>query len=161
MTRLFRRTRRDERGAALVLAIAFMVVAGTIAAALLPSINSSLQDRGALDSARNREYDAEAAIDTSIARIRTLASPGVTATGCPEQQTGPNGTQIYVTCTNQRPVGGTGTGGLALQNNVLFTACVGTSSCTNPIITAQVNYVINPISGTVSSTVLQAWSVNG
>src|SRR4051794_8202375 len=67
------RVRRDESGAALVLAIAFLVIVGGIVAAGLSSLTSGLNDRNILDSARQREYSAESAIDVAIANVRGMA----------------------------------------------------------------------------------------
>src|SRR5438034_9223266 len=71
-----------ERGASLILAIAFMVVVGGISAAVLATTSSGLQARVTLDQARNREYAADAGIERSIVRIVQLAAPGTDPTDC-------------------------------------------------------------------------------
>jgi len=62
----------DERGAALMLVIAFMVLMGTISAAVLSTTTSGIQQRVALDQARNRQYAADAGIETTVAAARGL-----------------------------------------------------------------------------------------
>src|SRR5690242_16372804 len=65
------RIRRDERGASLVLALAFMLVIGAISGAVLASVASGLNSRSTLDVARNREYAADGLVDFAIAQART------------------------------------------------------------------------------------------
>jgi type II secretory pathway pseudopilin PulG len=154
-----------ERGASLILAIAFMVVIGGISAAVLATTASGLQDRVALDQARNREYAADGAIETTIAQARTNSGT------CPSQPapTIPlDSFNIHVDCSSAAlgVVGSTGTP--VSQNNLLFVACSvpsgNVTNCTSstganpPIINAQVNF-----QGTAPAvtTFVQAWSVNG
>lgn len=71
MKRVRRRVRHDERGTALILAIAFMLVIGAITGAVLSSVASGLSGRHALDGARNKEYGADGLIEYAIAQART------------------------------------------------------------------------------------------
>jgi hypothetical protein len=169
--RLRARIRPDERGASLVLAIAFTVVAGAIGASLLPGITSGVNGLSVLDTARNRQYAADAGIERSIARVRGLSNPGVTSCGStdiyqpsttPDPAFDPahHGFPIRVDCLNV-PAVTTGPGGIpVVQRDVMFTACLNTgSSCSdaNDIIRAQVNY-----QGSGTGTVyVESWSVNG
>jgi hypothetical protein len=155
-----------ERGASLVLAIAFMVVIGGIAMATLAMITSGLHNRETLDKVRDREYGADAAIEFAIANVRTLNSPngGPALQNCqtalPASYT-VDGRSYHVDCQNVPAV----TMGGLLQRNVIFTACEGTTTCapTNEIIRAQVNYqaigsAAAPI--VVTQTWVQSWSVS-
>jgi hypothetical protein len=165
-----RRVRRDEQGAALILAIAFMLVAGLLSAAILPHLRSSALDRSVLDQVRNRQYDADYAIERSIARVRAVTpNPGTNPNECPASGdiwTGPNGNQIRVNCANSPSVSPSGDGTPASQANVTFVACVNagtvcnavrTSPTYNVIVSAQVNF---QTVGGVVQTFVQAWSVN-
>jgi hypothetical protein len=158
------RRMQGERGASLVLAIAFMVVVGVITAAVIATTSSGIQDRVALDQARNREYAADAAIETNIATARNLSSPS-----CPPPASAPfalNNINIHVDCSTALVVGPGGN--LLFLGDLTFVACVaqgsgGGTACTSstgadpPIITARVNFQ----GSTPMSTFVEAWSVNG
>jgi hypothetical protein len=179
MKRFRARLRRDERGASLILAIAFMLVLGTITGGVLSAVASGYKTRGALDEARNREYAADGLVEYAIAQARTpVASwdpgspPSVTAflnsaaaTGCggpysPTIGNVPteahlNGIDIRVECTPAPALTRTG----HLQRNAIFNACVDTgSACAgSSIVRAQVNYSDTAL----GPTRVQSWSVNG
>ena len=148
---------QGERGATLILAIAFMVVVGVISGAVLATTTSGLQNRVALDQARDREYAADGAIEQAVAGAR--AGSGM----CPASSSFTlNGITIHVDCTSAAAVVN-GAGDVpALQNNLSMVACVGASPCgapnAPPIINAQINF-----QGTAPTvtTFVQAWSVNG
>ena len=164
MSLLRTRVRRDERGAALILAIAFMVVIGGIGAAVTSSVTSGLNDRQALDQARNREYAADAAIETAISQVRnSLTSPGAVAGECaPAPPYTLNGFDVRVDCDNAPAVVRSPTA-LVLQNDVIFTVCIDTPNpCRDEdvIIRAQVNFQ-GTGTPTQVKTYVQAWSVNG
>jgi uncharacterized protein YdeI (BOF family) len=164
MTETGVRRMHGERGASLILAIAFMVVIGGISAAVLATTSSGLQDRVALDQARNREYDADSAIETTIAQARQLSG------SCPAPPPRPFNLNnanvgIHVDCSTALVPGPNGL--LLSRGDLLFVACVAMGSgdgttCTPgtdpPIINAQVNF-----QGTAPTvtTFVQAWSVNG
>jgi hypothetical protein len=174
------RIRRDERGASLILAIAFMLVIGALTSAVLAALASGLNNRNTLDQARNREYAAEGLVDYAIAHARAPIAtwdPGsppsvshfltsATSVGCggpyaPSRGNVPsqahlNNVDIRVDCRPAPTLTRTG----YIQRNAIFTACLDTgSACTDPssIVRAQVNF-----SDTASGpTRVQAWSVNG
>jgi hypothetical protein len=156
---------RDERGTALILAIAFMVVVGALSASLFTLITSSANNRGQLDVVRDRQYAADAAIEASIARVRTLggSGPGLTSCGGPDVST-LNGASIRVTCANAPAL----TTSLYLQRNVIFEAsCFHDAKCADGtvVVRAQVNFVSAAAAadyqaGDVSRTYVQSWSVN-
>jgi hypothetical protein len=158
------RLRRDERGASLILAIVFMVVVGAVGGGVLASISSGVQNGVHLATARNREYAADAAIESSIARVRRL---GAASTNCASDpmytfETSPS-VDIHVDCANVPTVAGLPSGALALQNDVVFTAClasVASPKCpsANTIISAEVNFQAN---GSQVTTYVLSWSVNG
>ena len=160
-------TRRahDESGAALILAIAFLVVIGGIVAATLASMTSGLNDRAVLDGARDREYAADGAIQYAIAQVRTLPAPGPALTGCgTPAYHALDGVQIRVDCANVP----TETFSGYLQRNVIFSACVVASpdvACGGPttpvVVRAQVDFEATGSGATVNvtGTWIQSWSV--
>jgi hypothetical protein len=163
----FRPQRRDERGAALILAIAFMVIIGATAGATLAMVTSGLHNRRTLDTVRDREYAADAAIEYAIAAVRALPEPGPALMPCGPFvfSVPPNNTSMHVDCTPVPTRTFTG----FLQLNVIFTACVGSISVTcggsgpPPIVRAQVNFQATSSSSLVivKRTWVQSWSVNG
>lgn len=161
------RTHEGERGAALLLAIGFMMAVGAICAGLLAFISTSVGARPQLDHVRNRQYAADAAIELAIANVRTLAAPAEMpcADALTAQNAGPftlNGVAIHVSCEDARDYA-FGVGVILLQRNVIFTACEATASpcsATNAVIRAQVNYETIPGSPLlVTRTYIQSWSV--
>jgi len=175
MSRFRARFRHDESGAALILAIAFLLVLGTISGVVVSLVASGLDSRVAFDKARNREYAADGLIDYAIAKARapvaawnssadvgtfvasasSCGGPYQSGVGGAPALNGFNNTtnKLHVDCTPAP--GQTQTG--ALTRNAIFTACPGSTACTDAsaIVRAQVNF---PDSG---STIVQAWSVNG
>jgi hypothetical protein len=157
---------RDESGAALILAIAFMLVVGAVAAATVTSVSSGLTDHSSLAQARNREYAADGGIERSIVRVRGLNNPGASALDCPaagDVYAPIDGVAIRVDCANTPSVSNSPTGPVS-QSNVSFAACLITTipcipgtSGDLPIITAHVNF---QVAGSTVSTFVQAWSVN-
>ena len=162
------RARRDESGAALLLALGFTVVLGLIGAAMLSSLSSGLHSRVALDQARTREYAADSGIQYAISQVRALPAPGAAFSGCT------NGTHYSYTSADDSPVNirincsnafqQTRSG--FQQRNVVFNACVENGAdCddAHSIIRAQVNFQTVGPGGAdnVTRTWVQSWSVNG
>lgn len=184
MTYVRQRCLRDERGASLILVIAFMLIIGAITSALLPSITSGLNDRNVLDQARNREYAADGLIEYAIARARTpvalwdtstssvltfVASanshgcggpyaPSLTGTVPPEAHL--DNVDIRVECTPAPALALSSTAGSGFaQRNAIFIACSdpgssGTCANSPTIVRAQVNFSDSGLA------TVQAWSVN-
>lgn len=153
--------KRDERGASLILAVAFMVIVGAISASLFSMITSSVNDRTVLDGARNREYAADAGIEFAITQVRGLPAPGDTPCGGPYLRPAVDGVAIRVECSNDFGVTRSG----FQQFDVVFTACVqsGNTACgggTTPVIVrAEINY--QRVAGEPATrTYVQSWSVN-
>jgi hypothetical protein len=153
------RRMQGERGASLILAIVFMVVVGAISAAVLSATASGLQDRVALDTARDREYAADGAIEIAVTRVRN--NGGTCAGGDPDVTI--NSVAIHVNCIASPAVVVGPTGELLSQNDIVFTACktsdVVSGAC--PTATAIINAQVN-FQGTSAplKTFVQSWSVN-
>jgi Tfp pilus assembly protein PilX len=59
-----------DRGAALVVAVAFVLMIGTIMAGLTSMVTSGLDNRIALEELRDRQYAADGAVEAAIASTR-------------------------------------------------------------------------------------------
>lgn len=155
-----------DRGAALIIAIAFVVMIGTIGAGLAGLITSSSNNRVTLQLLRNREYSADGAVEEAIATVRGLNRDD-TGASCSTT----DGTSVsnvndmamrvdwQAACTVVRNTDGI----VRTQRNVIFAACQDTgSACTDAavIVRTQVNFV-DDVSGDVTGAYVQSWSVNG
>lgn len=156
--------RNEDRGAALILAIAFVVMIGTIGAGLAGLITSSSNNRVSLQALRNREYSADGAIEEAVAAFRGLGrqtSASCSATGGNSVST-LNSFAIRVDWTAECSVVRGDGGELFAQRNVIFEACedLGAACATTAVIVrAQVNFR-DDASGSVTDTFVQSWSVN-
>jgi hypothetical protein len=152
------RSDRDS-GAALLLAIGFVLMISAISGGLIALAISSLNNRGDLEQVRNRQYAADGAIEKAISDVRgaTCASPsGVTMDRL-------NSMDIRVDWTNACGVVQGPEGTVLAQRNVVFSACVkpqpdGVCPDAAIIIRAQVNFEQGL--GAVTKTYVQSWSVN-
>jgi hypothetical protein len=170
-----KRIGRDERGAALVLAIVFMLVLGSISAAGLSLLASGLHSRVGLDVVRNRQYAADAGVEAAIVAARPAVTTWATDTyaayavdpqtagnaflssaGCGGARTSSlNSVKITVDCF---PAPALHAG--YFEFNVIFSAACTNCSTSTPIVHAQINYDFDVQGGTVKSTYVQSWSVN-
>jgi hypothetical protein len=157
--------RPTDRGAALIVAIAFVVMVGTIGAGLAGLITSSSHNRVSLQALRDRQYAADGAVEVAIALVRGLdrdTSASCSASGGTSEST-INAVDIRVdwhaVCGVLR-----GTDGVVVaQRNVVFSACRDSGvACVESavIVRAQVNFRDDP-EGDVARTTVQSWSVNG
>ncbi|HEY0519762.1 MAG TPA: hypothetical protein VGC84_09755 [Ilumatobacteraceae bacterium] len=159
-----RRTRGDDSGAALILAVAFVVMVGAISGGLASLATSGLNNRNTLEVIRNREYAADGAIENAIAQVRTSTCASTAGTLVDASM---NAVSIRVDWLNACGVVQSPDGSVVAQRNVIFTACVDISSpCSDTavpvapvIIRAQVNFE-QPLGGAVTKTFVQSWSVN-
>ena len=154
---------REDRGAALALALGVMLMVGAISAGLLAFITTSVSARPQLDLVRDREYAADGAVEIAIARVRNIGGEGPTKVLCggPDYVT-LNDVDIRVDCKDVPKLTFLG----YLQRNVIFAACIDSGlPCTDPSITpiirAQINYEATSTSPVVvTRTYVQSWSVN-
>jgi hypothetical protein len=164
MNRRARRTRGDDTGAALLLAVGFVLMVGSISGGLAGLALTSLNNRNTLETLRNREYAADAAIETAIARVRTRTC--ATASDFLTDAT-VNAIDIRVDWVNACGAVQIADGSVVSQRNVIFAACLNTGSpCSDVavpavpvIIRAQVNFE-QTLGGAVTKTYVQSWSVN-
>lgn len=161
-------TRRDtrhaphDRGAALVVAVAFVVMIGTIAAGLTAMVTSGLNTRAALQEIRDRQYAADGAVEQAIAAARSQI--GLDALTCDDESASSatvNGVDIHV----DRLVicdAAVGTTGLPVtQLSAVFTACTGApAACAEEdvIVRALVGFELDA-DGTVVHVPVYSWSV--
>ena len=154
---------RGERGAALVLAIAFMLVVGAVGSAVVTSLASGVNGRVVLDHARDRQYAADGAIEAAIAQVRGQGATGAGMAGCtaaiPPGST-LNNVKIRVDCANVPTFLAHG----VLERNALFTACLDKGTPCNDataIIRAQVNFETPAATTVITRTWIQSWNVRG
>jgi hypothetical protein len=163
-----RRPRRADQdsGAALILAIGFVLAVGTISGGLAGLATSGLNNRQSLKVLRDREYAADSAIEAAISQVRaTLNTPTTCITSSDSVVVGgaiPIRVEWSTTCPLVDLQNGA-TGATYPLRNVTFSACanpVSASVCdpANVIIRAVVNF--EPANGPVTKTLVQAWSVN-
>lgn len=180
MTRRSLRTRpgraaHQDRGAALILVIALILMVGTISAGLAALVSSSLTDHGSLERSRNREYSADGAVEYAIAQVRAIAGSPLEACARPGDwfASTRNGTTTAMPVLNGIPIrvdwdNACGAvlgvdGSVVVQRNVVFAACADTGARCVPaavVVRAQVNFE-QLASGPVTATYVQTWSVNG
>ena len=161
-----RRPRREheDRGAALLLAVGFVVVIGAIAGGLAGLATSGVNNRVTLEQVRNREYAADGAIENAISQVRLLTCASASGFITDASM---NSISIRVDWVNACGVVQSSDGSVVSQRNVIFSACLNTGSpCSDTavppvpvIIRAQVNFQ-QALAGGVTNTYVQSWSVN-
>ena len=161
-----RRPRREheDRGAALLLAIGFVVMIGTIAGGLAGLATSGVNNRTTLERVRNREYAADGAIENAISQVRLLTCASASGSITDASM---SSVSIRVDWVNACGVVQSSDGSVVSQRNVIFSACLNTGSpCSDTavpavpvIIRAQVNFQQSLV-GAVTKTYVQSWSVN-
>ncbi len=154
----------EDRGAALILAIAFVVMIGTIGAGLAGLITSSANNRVSLQTLRNREYSADGAVQEAVAMVRGLDSDTTASCSAADGTAVStiNSIAIRVDWNAACSIIRNGDGELFVQRNVVFDACEDVGAVCVPsavIVRAQVNFSDAP-SGDVTDTFVQSWSVN-
>ena len=153
-----------DAGAALILAIGFVLMVGSIGAGMAALVTSSLNNRVTLEQARNRQYSADGAIAEAISTVRAgVGGPldSCTSAGGSIVDT-MNEVAIRVEWANACRTIMDATGAVVAQRNVIFSACEDTGSpCPSAkvIIRAQVNFQQGE-TGTVTRTFIQSWSVD-
>ena len=160
---------RGERGATLMLVLGFVVIVGLASSSLLQLITSGAATRSSLDKTRNREYDADGAIEQTIAAVRQNLEHGDEPCGATSRfsydVTLPNRVEpLQVDCKYTQTVSLAG----FLQRNAQLRACAQQqgSSCpsSSAIVTAQVNFQsqagTNATKVPVEETFIQSWTVN-
>jgi hypothetical protein len=97
MRRLVERT-RNESGAALLLALVFVVVIAVIVGALVTLGETNLQDTSHLQNERATEYSADAAVEGAIQSIRHQSPPATCPTFNRSGAFTTNGSPFLVEC---------------------------------------------------------------
>jgi hypothetical protein len=161
-----RRPRREheDRGAALLLAVGFVVMIGAIAGGLAGLATSGVNNRITLEQVRNREYAADGAIENAISQVRLLTCASANGFITDASM---NSVSIRVEWVNACGVVQSSDGSVVSQRNVIFSSCLNTGSpCSDTavppvpvIIRAQVNFQ-QALVGAVTKTYVQSWSVN-
>jgi Tfp pilus assembly protein PilX len=154
----------DDRGAALIIAIGFMVLVGFIVGGLAALISSGVGDSVILTNIRDRQYAADAAVQQGIVQVRAALAANTNANWCTDPAAHTyndvNGTNIRLGCTQTVKLTFSN-GTLYTQRNVIFEACTDTATVCNDasktlVLRAEVNF--STVSG-ATSTFIQSWSV--
>lgn len=155
-------TTGHDRGAALIVAIAFMVMIGAVAAGLSSMVTSGVANRIALDELRDRQYAADGAVETAVVAMRSAIDAA--AVGCGSARTDRSeldGIRVRVdsqaTC-----VAVVAADGLPVRRIVGdFHACVDDAAICTPersIVSARLTFELDA-RGIVVSTSVTSWSV--
>jgi hypothetical protein len=162
---------RNDEGASLILILGLVVVVSMIMAGLFGFMTTTVRGRVPLDTARNREYAADAAVEYGIARVRSaIDGNGAVCALAPYQHNVTNSAGVtldpslamHVDCTDASGFASAG-GFNVLQKNATFAACPDTGAVCNDatvIVRAQVNFQKPLGSPIVVRTFVQSWSVN-
>jgi hypothetical protein len=147
-----------DRGAALILAIGFVVMIGAICAGLAALVTSSLGNRVSLEALRDRQYAAESAVEEAITSIRLTDRTTPPVCGFTSAL---NGVAVRVDCADAYGVVADPGNDVLGQRNVIFWACVDTGApCATEraLVRAVVNFE-QRYAGAVTMTYVQSWSV--
>jgi hypothetical protein len=165
-----RRPLHQDSGAALILAMAFVVLIGAISAGLASLATSSVNNRGTLELVRDQKYAADGKIEEAISWVRL--HDGLTCgTGVGSivdddnnKDNWMNGVAIRVDWRNAcGVVPHLDTETYVLQRNVIFSACKKPSTVdakcqeADVIVRARVNF--QGSSGLVTNAYVQSWTV--
>jgi hypothetical protein len=153
---------RDDDGAALILILGLVVVVSMIMAGLLGFITTTVRGRVPLDTARNREYAADAAVEHGISQVRLAINAGGAVCAVPSYQHTVNSVAIRVDCRDASGFA-SAAGFNVSQINAIFAACPDVGAvCTDAtvIVRAQVNFQKPSATSPVRRTYIQSWSVN-
>lgn len=151
-----------DPGAALIVAIGFVVMISMIAAGLTAMVTSGVGNRAILESVRNRQYAADGAVEEAIATlVDDLATSGVACGFERAQRTNANSIDIrvetLVTCGAV-----SGPDGLPeVQLSGVFSACPETGRDCAPddvIVRAFVGFELDG-DGSPLHTSVHSWSV--
>ena len=152
-----------DRGAALIIAIGFMVLVGFIVGGLASLITSGVGDTVALKNARNRQYAADAAVQQDIVQLRTALVSNANPSWCTSAHTysDTGAPSIKVACTS--PTFGLtfANGVIYAKRNVTFLACTDTvATCADgsPTLTLRAEVDFSKV-GSAITTYVQSWSV--
>jgi hypothetical protein len=152
-----------DQGAALLIAIGFMVLVGFIVGGLATLISSGVGDTVSLKNLRNRQYAADAAVQQDVVQLRTALVANANASWCTTAHTyTDSGTpSIKVACTSPTFSLTFTNGVIYAKRNVTFLACTDTSAaCTDssPTLALRAEVDFSKI-GNAVTTYVQSWSV--
>lgn len=158
MRRPGERVQHADSGAALLLAVGFVLMFGAISGGLASLAANSVNNRNTLEILRNREYSADGAIENAISQAR-LRGACLPASGTIVDAT-MNSVSIRVDWVESCPSVLSSNSTPFAQRNVVFLACLNTGpSClaTDVITRAQVNF--EPANLPATKTFVQSWNV--
>jgi hypothetical protein len=146
---------RDESGAVLILALAFVLIVGLAIGALTALTSTNLKGAESLQQERAREYGADAAVEAAIQAVRYAPASTTCATfppSPPPAGVSPPFDGMVVQCAIGTPAG--------LQGRIVqFTACPGYpsgSGTTTSTTTTSTTSTSTTSTSTTSTTLPQA-----
>ena len=153
-----------DSGAALLLAIGFVLMIGAISGGLASLVTSGVNNQITLAALRDRQYAADGAIESAITEVRNAvpSSNSCSANGGGATKVELNGIVIRVDWQNACGVTRSADGLVVAQRDVLFGACVDAGNpCTDAdiLIRAEVNFE-QEAKGAITHTYVQSWSVH-
>lgn len=151
-----------DRGAALIIAIGFVVMIGAIAAGLTSMVTSGVGNRIALEQLRDRQYAADGAIEDAVATMRIYLDAGkVTCADAWAQSVSLNGVDIRVESAVTCNAVLAGDGFPVVQASGSFVACDDRRSACDDreiVVRALVAFEADA-GGRVVGTAVRSWSV--
>jgi hypothetical protein len=153
-----------DRGAALVVAIGFMVMIGAMAAGLTSMVTSGVGNRIALDEIRDRQYAADGAVEIEVAAMRSAV--GAASARCGDARTSEhtiNGVTVRVDARLSCVAVAAGDGLPVRQYVGAFDACEDEGRpCTDAdvVVRALVGFETDAAGSNVTTSV-RGWSVLG
>ena len=153
-----------DSGAALLLAIGFVLMIGAISAGLASLVTSGVNNQITLAALRDRQYAADGAIESAITEVRNAvpSSNNCSVNGGGATKVELNDVIIRVDWQNACGVTRSADGLVVAQRDVLFGACVDAGNpCTDAdiLIRAEVNFE-QDAKGAITHTYVQSWSVH-
>lgn len=146
-----------------MIAVAFVMMIGTILAALAAMVTSGVGNRAALEAVRDRQYAADGAVEQVIAATRADVDDGTVTCG-DRSATIVTVDEIRIRVDRQIICGATlgGDGLPVTQLNLVATACEDTgAACADDavVVRALVGFELGA-GGTVTHVPVHSWSVN-
>ena len=151
-----------DRGAALIIAIGFVVMIGAIAAGLTSMVTSGVGNRIALERLRDRQYAADGAIEDAVATMHVSLDAGrVTCGDAWAQSANLNGVDIRVESAVTCNAVLAGDGFPVVQTSGSFVACDDRrAACDDREIVVRALVAFEADSaGRVVGTSVRSWSV--
>jgi hypothetical protein len=156
--------RERDAGAALILAIAFVVTIGAVLAGLTALVTSGVGDRRSIERLRDRDYAAEGAIELAIAELRNTPPAAHTCAAAePSSTTSINGITIRVERDVRCSVARGDDGIPVALRRLVLSSCVDhgvACTSTETVVRAEVD-LVSGADATTTEPIVRSWVVGG